>query len=88
MIYFPTWRDFVSRFGILLLPDLENVTWGDNKQSSQPNAIIAKTYPNHQDKHYMIVNVSNAGENCIFTTNDLNIDSQNKLVTSVSYLYH
>lgn len=47
-----------------------------------------KTYPNRHDKHYMIVHVSNAGENCIFTTNDLNIDSQNKLVISVSYLYH
>jgi hypothetical protein len=39
---------------------------------------------NYQDKHHMIVYVSNTGENCIFTTNDLNIDSQNKLVSFVS----
>ena len=49
---------------------------------------FAKTYPKHQDKHYMIVYVSNADHNCIFTPNDWNIDSQNKLVPSVSYLYH
>jgi len=86
--HFPIWRHFTSRFGLVLLPDLANTNWDDNNQSSQPNETIYKNLHKHQFKHYMIVYVSNAGQNCIFTSNDWNIDSQNKLVPSVSYLYH